>query len=236
MAADFGFIERGTGRPDQYLLDGNKVPSVTEILSSFKSVNALLKWSWLEGLAGRDYEVTRDQAAFIGSCMHDATEQDIHGFQWEPSNDRELAVQGKIDRALAEFRKWKATCGYEWIATELPMVSRRHRFAGTVDDVVRVISHEGLHLLDKKSSKRVYHDHIIQLGAYSILWEENKMTPIESGSILQVMPGSDDGEKPPKVKETIFTQADLALASHAFLCMRQLYDMVNRLEEVVKSA
>ena len=226
-------IERGPGRPKRYELDGKEVPSVTTIISRFKRSDKLMDWAWRQGLQGKNWRTTRDRAAGGGSDVHNAIEMDIHGEQWQP-NPHNTDQTDKVYRALEAFRQWKQEEGLVWVATELPMVSAKHKFGGTMDGMLR--NGDYCQVFDIKTSKSVYEDHILQLGAYSLLWEEVKKLPVNGGLILRVHGGSDDGEEVPCTKPTWFDQQAIAMAAHTFLLMLQLYHMVEKLERLAKKA
>src|SRR5262249_49026942 len=152
-----------------YAIDGEKVPGVTTIINRFKPSGGLIHWAWQQGKDGKDYRETRDAAADAGTIAHDLVEADIYGATYEPPGiDHSI-----LERALGAFnayKEWKAQTNLEVAESELSLLSRVHRFGGTLDAILL----KGLLALgDWKTSNAVYADHLIQLGAYAILWEEN---------------------------------------------------------------
>lgn len=187
-------IERGGGRPGGYYLeDGTRVPSVTTVLGKAKDPGGLLHWAYKTGLkqgfAHGKRGVTpptgglyADKAAEIGTCVHDAAESFIHGFDWEATiadfeglTDKQKA---KAHIAFGAFKKWHDTVRLKVLATEIPLVSETHRIGGTVDAIAEI----GIDIavLDWKSSSALYEDYLIQLATYAKLWSEVRGQPIDS--------------------------------------------------------
>jgi hypothetical protein len=70
------------------------------------------------------------------------------------------------------FVRWFDGNRFSVVATEVPLVSEKHRFGGTLDAVLR--DHTGaLSIGDWKTSKRLYPDYLCQIASYGLLWDEN---------------------------------------------------------------
>lgn len=163
-------IERGRGRPTKYLLaDGTQVRGVTTIIGRFKESGGLLQWAFQQGKSGAAslYE-KRDEAADVGTLCHDTIEARIHGTD-APPIPAEMAE--RVASALSAYQEWFDASRMEIVATEVPLVSEKYRFGGTIDAIAR--DGKGrLCLLDWKTSNAVYADYAIQLAAYRQLWNE----------------------------------------------------------------
>jgi len=59
--------------------EGTYYPSVTTILNATLPKPALVDWAWKLGKAGKDYKTVRDDAAGIGTKIHDGLEHYIAG-------------------------------------------------------------------------------------------------------------------------------------------------------------
>ena len=66
---------------------------------------------------------------------------------------------------------WKKRSQVHIFKSEIPLVSEQYQFGGTLDGVGMI--GEQYSLMDFKTSNGTYGDHLIQLAAYQILWEEN---------------------------------------------------------------
>jgi len=169
---------------------GKRLPSVTTIIGRFKDGAALSKWQFrmgfeqgtLHGLGkpyvDDSYAIGRD-AADVGTLVHALVEDHILG--------RESALAADIDPRIRSgfeaYRSWERQSRLKIVATETRLVSEAHQFGGTPDAVGEL---EGqLVLLDWKTSNAVYVDHLVQLAAYRMLWNECRPdTPITGGSHL----------------------------------------------------
>lgn len=178
-------IRRGGGRPPVYKTqDGKRVPGVTTILSRFKDSGGLIHWAWEQGRDGKDYRETRDQAASAGHIAHAMIEAHIHGDTFAEPGLADLGLpdsaegeqaweeaMSKAKHAYAQYLEWRESTKLEIIATEVPLVSERYRFGGTIDAIAMI--NGKLSILDWKTSNAVYGDYIVQVGAYRELWEEH---------------------------------------------------------------
>lgn len=152
-----------------YLSDGTLVPGVTTVLSVL-SKPALVTWANRLGLEGVDVTKYVDKTANIGTLAHYLVECEIKGE--EP--DLEPFSQEEIRRArwaFNSFRTWKDTHRPRFVASELQLVSERYGYGGTVDAVAVIGGKRWV--VDFKTSKALYSEHIIQTAAYLHLAREN---------------------------------------------------------------
>jgi hypothetical protein len=79
-----------------FLSTGERVPSVTQVISRFRESGGLLYWAWCEGKAGRDYRATRDRAADAGTMCHAAVEAHLHGKPFEFEGSPEVCARARV--------------------------------------------------------------------------------------------------------------------------------------------
>ena len=207
-----------------YFVDGERVPSVTTILGKFKDPGGLMYWAWAEGKAGRDFRETRDKAADAGTIAHAMVECDIRGKAWAPDGQPEDVLE-KAKRAFGSYLEWKAQTQLKAAETELPLVSKKFRFGGTLD---ALLVRGKLAMGDWKTSNAVYAEYLMQIAAYAALWEENfPERPIEGGFHLLRFSKEDCD-----FTHHFFAELDDALG--AFLCLRNAYELVEKLKRRVK--
>src|SRR5688572_15868441 len=162
-------IRRGSGRPGSYLTaDGKRVPSVTTILSRFKDSGGLLHWANAQGLEGLTLNEARKAPQDTGTLVHKIIEAEIHGDE-RPEVPEEYA-EG-VASAYGAWRSWMESYDMEIVATEIPLVSEVHRFAGTIDLVFRDAKGR-LAIGDVKAANSIYTDYLLQMAAYGELWNE----------------------------------------------------------------
>jgi len=202
--------------------DGTRVPSVTTIISRFKESGGLVHWAWQLGCDGKDYRKVRDEAADAGTLAHAMVEAEIQGKLYQPDGYDTETIE-KAHQAYKAYQEWKRQTQLRALETECPLVSEGHRFGGTLD---AMFVQDKLSLGDWKTSNSIYPDYLVQLSAYSILWRENYPTlPITGG--FHLLRFSKEGD---------FAHhwwGDLREAEEAFLLMRRLYDLMDKLKKRV---
>jgi hypothetical protein len=220
-------VARGPGRPTKYVTsDGKRVPGVTTVTGRFKDGSALIRWAFNCGRDGIDIDKARDDAGDVGHFAHALIEAAIHGEVYPTSDtltDEQCAAAGK---ALDAFLAWRDMNRVEILVTELPLVSDRFRFGGTLDALGTVDGE--LSLLDWKTGNRIYPEFIAQVAAYRQLWEEhNPDQPIKSLHLLRV--GKEHGD----FHHHSWPLPVLDLGWEAFALMRSLYDLDKQLVKAV---
>lgn len=210
--------------------DGNKIPSVTTIISRFKDSGALLWWAYGQGQAAQRGEINslydrRDEAADAGTLAHHMVEEFLKG---SPGPDLTLVnteTASLAKQSFANFKMWWSQTKIEIIHQETPLVSEKYQFGGTPDAVGR--QGKKLVLLDWKTSKAVYVDYLIQIAAYVEMWNENNPKEKITGGAHLCRFSKDTGD----FSHHYFK--DLRDPWKAFRLMRQLYDLDKQLKRRV---
>lgn len=203
MARPFAYYDR----------DGNKLPSVTTILSKYKESGGLVHWAWDLGRRGLDYRDERDNAASAGKIAHSAVEAWARGEIPTFGDDPELARKARA--AFDGFSEWAAQTHLQITKTEFPMISERHKYGGTPD---ALLVQQTRAMGDWKTGNAVYPEHLCQLAAYGELWNENYPDDkITGGYHLLRFDKEGDGFRH-------YWWPDLSEALQAFLLLRQLWD------------
>lgn len=170
------------------LANGTQVPGTTTVLGVLNKP-ALVRWANQLGLQGIDSTKYVDALATIGTCAHLMIQSHLNGEQ----PDLSAFSPEEIDRAensFLKFLEWEKQHHLEVIFTEHPLVSERYRYGGTVDCYCTLDGAPTL--LDFKTSKAIYVEHIHQLGAYQQLLRENGY-PVKQARILQIGRTEDEG-------------------------------------------
>lgn len=155
-------------RPDRYLTeDGEELPSVTTLLGELGwNKDALFFWADKLAREGKSPRLERDAAARRGTMLHGLIE-------WSMSDDEQQPETSlHADRAFEAWCKWREQRQLEVLAQEQPIVSPMLGFAGTPDLVAR--ENGVVAVYDWKTSTKhraPYHEHIIQVTAYAMLWQ-----------------------------------------------------------------
>jgi hypothetical protein len=148
------------------LADGTKVPGVTTVLGVINKP-ALMNWAWQLGTQGIDYKHYVDATARIGTLAHEMIQEYLGGPDW----DRSAFTREEIDtaeNAVLSFFEWEKQTGYSMktFAIEMPVVSEKYRYGGTVDWLGSIDASGGYWLVDFKTSKALYPEHEWQTSAY----------------------------------------------------------------------
>ena len=206
-----------------FAADGQRLPSVTTILSRYKESGGLIYWAWDLGRQGLDYRDVRDKAADSGTLAHQMIEQWAQGAQ--PSVEGPPDVVAKAEQAFGAFLEWAQQTHLQIIHSEVALISERHRFGGTLD---AMLVNGKLSLGDWKTANAVYADNLMQLAAYGLLWEEaHPDQPITGGFHLMRF-SKTDGD----FEHRWF--GDLNDAKQCFLLLRAAYDFDKKIKARVK--
>lgn len=155
-------ITAGTPHTRYRLDDGTLVPGVTTVLQVLAKPG-LVPWANALGLKGIDTRTYVDGLARIGTLAHGLIEQHMGG----PAVDPAQWTAEEMDRAenalLHYFDWWDR---YHPVATliEQPLVHAGWRYGGTIDFLCRIDRRAVL--VDVKTAKALYPEHIIQVAAY----------------------------------------------------------------------
>ena len=134
------------------------------------------------------------EAADIGTVIHE------YAFLYETHGDKDALSatvaqlpeesKNKIYNGIEKFKSWRSTMDDRLQSVEALVASPTHLFCGKFD---KLAYRSGkLILSDYKSSKSIYLDMYIQLGAYAIAIEEWLGLRVEGLEILRF--GKEDGE------------------------------------------
>ncbi len=137
-----------------YVIDDSWYPRVTRIVS-IKSKPGLAHFYAQTGKAG---QAISEEAAKEGTLVHEAVESLLLGQRPE--------VPETVRPAVRAFESFRAQHEMETVpdGIERRILNRSHRYAGTVDAVVRIDGKLGV--LDIKTSQAIYRDYNLQTAAY----------------------------------------------------------------------
>ncbi|MCC6405163.1 MAG: hypothetical protein IT405_02135 [Candidatus Yanofskybacteria bacterium] len=137
-----------------YTIDGVWYPRVTSIVS-IKAKPALYRYyGGMRSFKAADD--AKEASAREGTMVHEAVEAILRGTH--------EAVPSVIEPSVDAFREFLRNNHVEPLMIEERVVSRTHRYAGTIDALARINGVVGV--LDIKTSKAVYRDYTMQTAAY----------------------------------------------------------------------
>ena len=207
---------------------GDKLPSVTQIIGRFKDSGGLLYWANEQGIKGLTLQEARVPAATSGTMAHDLVEADIHN-QPEPQLTGNPEIIIKARAAFGGYKQWTKLTNLEILYTEVSLVSEKHQFGGRLDAVgIAKALNPGNALIDWKTSNSIYADYILQLAAYEILWNENYPDNQITGGAHLCRFAKEEGDFGHHYYPSLENEKE------TFIKMRELFDMVKRVEKRVK--
>lgn len=209
---------------------GEIVPGTTTIVGRFKDSGALIYWAWKCGKEGKDIRAEKDAAADAGSCCHEMIDCHLHNRTFRNADWDALAI-GKAEHAFIAYLDWADQNLQKVIASEVSLVSERHRFGGTFDGI---LSKKGLFLLDYKTSNAIYADMLIQVaGGYSLLWKEHYPDKLLNGIQLLRVSKPKHPDDPVSFEHRQWSAEIFKLAEEQFLLYRRAYDLDKRMVDLV---
>lgn len=171
--------------------------------------------------------------ADAGTVAHHLVEDFIHGENplktTRDVQDRYEVSEEVANRALQaynSFEQWVHQTRFQFLYTEVPLVSENYLYGGTLD-AIGYFAGEWC-LFDWKASNHVYLDYLLQLAAYRLLWYENWEPEIKTAHLVKF--SKDNGN----FRHYWFDEATLDKAEDMFLLLREAYEYDKELKGVVK--
>lgn len=169
------------------LADGTRVPGATTITGLLNKPH-LVRWANKLGLEGIDSSKYTDEAAAVGTLAHAMVQAHLQGETIDTSLYSPMQVE-LAENSLLSFFEWASRHTIEPIICEIPMVSEKLRFGGTVDCYCKLDGKPTL--VDFKTGKAIYDEYFVQTSAYKELLIEHGH-PVEEIKILRI--GRDETE------------------------------------------
>ena len=224
MTAEKVFRKKGKAH-QKYVSEsgsGEIFPGVTTILGVINKPH-LVPWANKLGLQGIDSTRYVDATATVGTLAHEMVQEYLGGPSW----DRGRYAPEEVDlaeNALLKFFEWEKHVGsLETIAIEKQMVHEPRRYGGTVDWIGRIGGKTWL--IDFKTSKALYAEHVYQVSAYNQLCRINDVG-IQGVRIIRI--GRDGGEG---FEDKIISSEELQYGEYVFNCALQLYRAIDDYEK-----
>lgn len=203
-----------------------------------QAVSELRQWLATNPLERANFRSEAGKAAEAGTIAHQLVEQWIHATKTGRGNlarttglavsrikHCERSIADKAVRSFKAFLKWTEVYKFKLFKTEQQLVHNEHRFGGTIDCIANLAGE--LVLLDWKTSKAVYSDYLLQLGAYGLLWNANNPEePVTSYHLLRFDKESGDFHH--------HQFDELEDAQREFLLLRECYELGKKVERRVK--
>ena len=112
----------------------------------------------------------KKQAGNIGTIAHKWMEN------WIRNNNPVMPEHPSVLQIITAFWKWKNDLKVEFVATEILLYSKEHKYCGTADAIVRIGGK--LYLLDFKTGSGIYNDCMLQTASYVKMYYEMGLNKI----------------------------------------------------------
>lgn len=169
------------------LADGTRVPGATTITGLLNKPH-LVRWANKLGLEGIDSSKYTDEAAAVGTLAHALVQAHLQGETLDTTMFSPTQVD-LAENAVLSYLEWEKRHKIEPLICEVPMVSEKLRYGGTVDCYCRL---DGVPtLIDFKTGKAIYDEYFVQVSGYKNLLLEHGY-PVERVQILRI--GRDETE------------------------------------------
>jgi PD-(D/E)XK nuclease superfamily len=179
--------KRSKAHTRYYSKDGTLLPGVTTILGVLNKP-ALVPWANNLGLAGISVREYVDALAAIGSLAHEMILAHHKNVKFE-ADGHPADLIDKAENCLLSYFEWERGHNIEPILCEAQLVSLLG-FGGTLDLYAKV---DGVRtVVDYKSGKAIYPEHVYQTAAYRHLLLENGYE-VDGVRILQIGRSEDEG-------------------------------------------
>ena len=206
-----------------YLASGQEVPGVTTLLGVLAKP-ALVPWANKLGLQGIEVRKYVDHLAEIGTLAHHLLE--CHLAHTTPATtDYSPEQLDKAENSLLSYFAWAQGHELQPRILEGQFVSEAHRYGGTIDCYGLL---DGLPtLLDFKTAKAIYPEHLYQVAAYAELLRE---AGHEVAQVLILQIGREESEGY-SVRHLVDTTKHFALFEHCLSIYRLQQELHTKKEK-----
>lgn len=177
---------------------GKQLPGVTTVLGVLAKP-ALVPWANGLGLQGINVREYVDVLATVGKLGHEMICCHNKGVKFEGAGYPSDLID-KAENCFLSYLSWEKQHKVEPILCEAPLVSELYGFGGTVDMLAKV---DGVDtIVDYKTGKAIYSEHIYQVAAYRQLVTESNYFP-SAVRILQIGRDETEGFSEKVVTDTV---------------------------------
>jgi hypothetical protein len=218
--------------------EGKRVPGVTTVINKCLGWNkeALCGWTRKLALQGIDPRKVRDAAADTGTLTH----KEIECFAKNDPDNEELTKMKKeasfediviAKRGLEEYKEYEKLNQIETLEAEYRGVNEEYQFGYTIDKIATSI--KGIGLLDYKTSKGVWADHIIQTSAYYKSVEED--FGLTYDELIHIRKDFEEDNESPVIKPVPIPLSLLKKGWDIFRYLREEYELKKEFDVFLKT-
>lgn len=219
--------------------NNERIPSCTTIINKNLGWNkeALVAWTRKLALSGIDPRRVKEEAGEIGTLTHKMIEHHIYGAKLDVSKYSFDAI-AEATNGLRSYKEWEQEFAVEYLESELKILSESLQWGGTADGIITIgremvinntsFPSGSILLLDFKTGKGLYPEHIIQVSAYKNGIEETTSYKLDGIIIVHIHKGDlIEGQK--RIETIPIEQSKIELGWKVFKTIRTLHGLSNEL-------
>ena len=182
---------------EYFAKDGEKLRGVTSIIGENLGWNkrGLMSWAWDQGRHGKDFKETSKEEAKAGTVAHYLIECHIKGVK--PDVEGTFAVIENREESLKKaylgynnFCEWVSMVDFKPFLSEKICISEKYRYGTRIDCLAFI--RKKLSIVDWKLAKDIYADHLLQLAAHEVVWNECNPKKVIDGGLHILKIGKED--------------------------------------------
>jgi hypothetical protein len=148
---------------------GQRLPGVTTILGVLNKPQ-LVAWANNLGLNGIESGKYVDDLASVGTLAHALVHEHLTGKKVNLDEYSKKDID-RAENAVISYFEWEKDKKIKVLLAEAQLVSEKDQYGGTCDLYAEINGEKCL--IDFKTSKALYDEHMYQVSAYKMLLEEN---------------------------------------------------------------
>jgi hypothetical protein len=205
---------------------GKKYPSVTTVLDVVAYAKPIVQWANNLGFQRKKYDDELKRTADQGTYVHSMLQCIVDPSRGEMPVVLDPIMDYHVRKRVKGFRYMLEQNEGQWknIFTEKPMISHKYEMGGTMDWFAEWRGKTTL--FDFKTATGVRTKHLLQLGGYYLLCQENNL-PFEQAGIILV--------KEDRTIMNIFEMGIIERCAEIFLNVKQYYYDHFFLEDAIRS-
>lgn len=179
---------------------------------------------------------TQDQAD-VGSIVHHYAE---HGEMSEDYDKLSDEDKSRADNGIKSFDEWKKTTLPVILKTEFLVFSLKQLYVGTADGLAEINGKK--YLIDYKTSKGVYSDHVYQVSAYLKAYEEEYGEKLEGAIVIHFRKDDVYDKEGNLIYEAgtfgmkTLSRGELVKAFKGFKALQSVYEVDKEIIKIIKKS
>jgi len=208
--------------------DGVQVPRCTQIIDILGFNKAALI-GWAKKFGQKATEIS-NKSLEIGTLTHKLIEAHIKNTEPPDLSACSFDAITLATNGFDMYQEWEQSNGVDYLECEYKIISEAYVWGGTADAIINMGGKT--YLVDFKTAKGIYADHVVQVAAYlNGIKEEGKYNP--EGVIIIHIPKTIEYKESMHVEPIEVPEEVLNDGWKAFLHARSLYDLKDKVDPYI---